>query len=321
MNHSHVSRQTNHRGWIALVLIVLLLGAAPANAQLMEWDPWTMDFGQVVIGNTEYRTLTLINPEEVEPLRIENIQFTYNQLHQFDFETSQPLPAVIPPGDSLDVVFSFSPIDFSFASMEVRIINDSTNAPSLFYSMLGEGIEADDCFPLTNCGGACVDVTNDVNNCGGCANFCPEPNNASALCETSNCGFACDVGYEPLGDECIPIGTSIVGLTNLLINYWYAALEPPPTIVGLGAGESAGHRRDAFEHMLLRARELVFTGDYENACGQLRAAYLKSDGGYPFVMPPDFVAGEATTGLSAHIVAVIEELDGLLPEGCPVSRR
>ena len=70
--------------------------------------------------------------------------------------------------------------------------------------------------------------------------------------------------------------------------------------------------------MLLSARELIFTGVYENACGQLRAAYLKSDGGYPFIMPPDFVAGEATAGLSAHIVAVIEELDGLLPEGCPV---
>jgi hypothetical protein len=70
--------------------------------------------------------------------------------------------------------------------------------------------------------------------------------------------------------------------------------------------------------MLMRAREYVFLGMYDYACGQLRAAYLKTDGGYPFVLPPDFVAGEGVSGLNERIVAVVEGLDGLMPDGCPL---
>ena len=114
------------------------------------------------------------------------------------------------------------------------------------------------------------------------------------------------------------MSTTIVGLTNLLINYWYAGLEAPPTIIGFGPGESAEHRRDAIENMLLKAREFIFGGHYDLACGQLRVAYLKTDGGYPFVLPPDFVAGEGVAGLNERIEAVVTELDELRPEGCPL---
>ena len=181
-----------------------------------------------------------------------------------------------------------------------------------------ECIPIDLCFPSVNCSGECTDLQNDVNNCGGCDNVCPTPANASALCESANCGFVCDTGYELLDDECVQINISIVGLTNLLINYWFAALEEPPTIVGFGPGESAVHRRDAIENMLLNAREYVFTGVYDHACGQLRVAYLKMDGGYPFVLPPDFVAGEGVAGLAERVEAVIEGLDELMPDGCPL---
>ena len=240
MNHSHVSRQTTHRGRMGLVLTVLLMGAAPATAATISWEPDFLDFGIVPIGTTEIRTLTLSHPAgSTGVLTISSVEYTFNQ--QGAFGMSAPVPADLLPGESIEVELSFTPPDFSFFMADLLVTSNATNTPNgLVYSFMGQGVEVDDCFPLTNCGGACVDVTSDINNCGGCANFCPEPDNASAQCETSNCGFVCDAGYEPLGDECIPIGTSIVGLTNLLINYWYAALEAPPTIIGLGAGESAG---------------------------------------------------------------------------------
>jgi hypothetical protein len=182
-----------------------------------------------------------------------------------------------------------------------------------------ECIPIDPCYPFVDCSGQCVDLQNDVNNCGGCGNACSAPVNASAVCESANCSFVCNAGFELLDDECVEINVSIVGLTNLLINYWNAAVhEEPITIVGFGPGKSAVHRRDAIEDMLMRAREYVFLGMYDCACGQLRAAYLKTDGGYPFVLPPDFVAGEGVSGLNERIVAVVEGLDGLMPDGCPL---
>jgi len=321
MNNNNHSHESTCRGWKGLIFTVLLLSGTPAmlDASTIGWEPPYLDFGAVPVGSTETRTLTLTNTDAGMVLIVSNIEYTFNQQGAFGWSTAEALPVAVGPGDSMEVVLSFTPPDFSFFMADLLVTSNALNTPNgLVYSFMGQGEFGDICGALTDCGGVCVDVTSDINNCGYCANSCPTPDNADAMCENSNCGFVCNAGYEPLGDECIPVGTSIADLTDLLIEYWYDALEETPTIVGLGPGKSAEHRRDAFENMLLSARELVFTGDYENACGQLRAAYLRSDGGYPFVMPPDFVAGEATLGLGERIVAVIEELDGLLPAGCSV---
>jgi hypothetical protein len=258
-----------------LVSIVLLFAAIPSTvtAQTIGWDPDFLDFGVVSVGSTEYRTLTLTNTASGGVLAVSGVEYTFNQQGAFGWNTAEPLTVELGPGESMEVVLSFTPPDISFFMADLLVTSNALNTPNgLNYSFMGQGEIVDGCFPLTSCGGGCVDVTSDINNCGNCAIACPVPANASALCETSNCGFACDAGYEPLGDGCIPVGTSIVDLTDLLIDYWIATQEPPPTIVGLGPGKSGEHRLDR----------------------------------------------EATAGLSAHIVAVIEELDGLLPEGCPI---
>jgi len=320
MNNTHVAPASVSGCRIALVLAILLLGVTPgALAQDMSWEPESMFFENTPIGTTETRTLTLTNIDKAVPMGIDGFEWDYNHMGTYAYEPDRPIPTILLPGESVEIDIRFTPVEaFTFASAILNVTNTSANASPLLYWLDGMGVEADPCSPFTDCSGTCIDLQNDVNNCGSCGNACPTPANASATCESANCSFVCNAGYEPLGDECIPSGASIVGLTNLLINYWFAALEEPPTIVGFGPGESAVHRRDAIENMLLNAREYVFTGVYDHACGLLRSAYLKMDGGYPFVLPPDFVAGEGVAGLAERVEAVIEELDGLMPDGCPL---
>jgi hypothetical protein len=326
MNNTNDSRKSGLRRWSASTLAVILLGPmAGTMAQDISWSPLTMTFPDTPIYTTSVQTLTITNMDGALPLTINNIEWTWNQpginsgLPQYEFEADRHIPTTLLPGESMEIEIRFTPEEaFTFASANMLVTNTSPNAASLNYWVDGMGVENDICFPLVDCSGTCTDLQNDVNNCGICGNSCPTPANASALCESSNCGFLCNAGFEPLDDECIPIGTSIVGLTNLLINYWNAALEEPPTITGFGPGNSAVHHRDAIENMLLKARDYIFAGVYDYACGQLGSAYLKTDGGYPFVLPPDFVAGEGVSGLNERIVAVIEELDELLPDGCPL---
>ena len=311
--------------WVTAALAMLLLGVPlGAQAVTLEWAPESMFIDDVPIGTTATRTLTLT--ARIAPVSIDSIEWTYNQpgtftgIPQFGFEADRPVPATMLPGESMEIYISFTPEEaLSFASANLLVTNSSANAAELNYWVEGRGVETNACYPDTDCSGVCTDLQIDVNNCGSCGNVCPVPANASAVCESANCSFVCDDGYEPLGDECIPTGASIVGLTNLLINYWNEALEAePPTIVGFGPGNSAEPRRDAIENMLTKTREYVFAGEYDLACGQLRSVYLKTDGGYPFVLPPDFLAGEGVAGLHERVVAVVEELDVLLPDGCPL---
>lgn len=277
-------------------------------------------------------------------------------LPQFAFEADQSVPATLLPGETMEIYISFTPEEaFSFASANLLVTNTSINAASLNYWIEGSGSEADVCFPFSNCAGTCTDLQNDLNNCGSCGTVCPipsvglpvceagvcgytcdesidlssdpvncgicgntcdAPTHGTAFCEDGNCGFVCDDGYEAVGDECNLINDSIIDLVNGMVDYWDAAIEEPPTIVGFGPGQSAEPRRSLFEIMLFGARESILDGNYDWACEQLQWVYYKSDGGYPFVLPPDFLAGEGVPGLNERILAVVEKLDELRPEGC-----
>lgn len=59
---------------------------------------------------------------------------------------------------------------------------------------------------LTNCANACVDTSISVDHCGGCNKPCSAPANATAICESSLCGFECNSGYEKCGagSSCCP---------------------------------------------------------------------------------------------------------------------
>ena len=60
-------------------------------------------------------------------------------------------------------------------------------------------------------------------------------------------------------------------------------------LVGVGEGNSAAGRLNAFDNMLNNARDLFNAGDITGACAQLEDAYKKCDGQSP---PPDFVEGD-----------------------------
>jgi len=139
VSHADVCLESARRIGMGLSFAVLLLGLTPlaAVAQVVDWDPLSIEFGAVPIGSREIRTLTLENIHGSEPLNIESIEFTFNDRGAFG--VTAELPAVLGPGEILEVEFSFEPPDFSFFFGDVLITNDSTNAPSLTYQLLGEG--------------------------------------------------------------------------------------------------------------------------------------------------------------------------------------
>lgn len=49
--------------------------------------------------------------------------------------------------------------------------------------------------PLTDCGGTCVDLTQDPNNCNGCATQCAIHSNATPACVASTCANTCASGW------------------------------------------------------------------------------------------------------------------------------
>jgi Tol biopolymer transport system component len=77
------------------------------------------------------------------------------------------------------------------------------------------------------------------------------------------------------------------------------------SVEGSGQGNSAAGRLNAFGNMLDEAEALIDAGLYEEACEQLMAAYMKTDGLTP---PPDFVTGEQADDLAAMIQDLMDNL-------------
>ena len=71
------------------------------------------------------------------------------------------------------------------------------------------------------------------------------------------------------------------------------------TLEGAGSGNSADGRLNALINMLNRASNLINTGDYEAACGQLSAALKRCD---------DFVQGTAQNDLKQMISELMNDL-------------
>ena len=54
----------------------------------------------------------------------------------------------------------------------------------------------------TVCGGECVVVGDDADNCGGCGATCTAPPNGRGVCLTGDCSFACEPGFSPCATMC-----------------------------------------------------------------------------------------------------------------------
>jgi hypothetical protein len=89
---------------------------------------------------------------------------------------------------------------------------------------------------------------------------------------------------------------------------FFEASAADGSLVGVGPGNSADNRVNAFRNMLNASNDLIAAGDYDGACEQLDVAFLKSDGLEP---PPDFVGGANRDAIAAEILAVMDLL------GCP----
>ena len=309
----------NASGFVDAVDLNLLAlnwqGNTPGSeAQLIGWEPLVMDFGLVPVGNLADGTLRLTATGPEGTLAISEIYFTFNDRDAFG--VSAPVPAVLLPGESIDVDLSFNPPDFSFFFADLRILNNSSNAPELSYFFSGFGEFGTSCTsPLVNCGGVCVDLSSDLGNCGSCGNVCVAPEHAEASCQAASCGFVCDYGYEPFNDGCrqILIPTTIEMLEELII--YVDGSVVTGALVGLGprsADDSPSpHRLQVFLRTLERAmNEGLATGNYDAACDALNFAQLRSDGGYPSVRPPDFVTGDVAPYVNDRINEIMGAIDG-----------
>ena len=334
IQRTHQVTTISHFFSVFMLTIALLALPTKALATTLEWSPLSIDFGQVPYGTTAYQTLTLTNIDEVEVITINSVEFTFNLMGQFGFETSRPLPAILPPsGDpasSMEVVFSFTPTEISFSQTDVLITSDSTNKPILDYYLFGEMAQGGDpCYPLTSCSGLCVDLMTDVANCGTCDNVCLNVVNGTVACEYGSCTFTCDNGYEPSGDECVLIGPDdpLLMLQELIV-YANQAIEDG-TLIGWGPGSgpdsAAQHRLDAFMgqlqgRVLPTGEEVSGAIDYlsvgliPEAFGALNLAQLRCDGGWPFRLPPDWVAGEAAYVIHEGLIDILLVLQEQYPD-------
>lgn len=50
--------------------------------------------------------------------------------------------------------------------------------------------------------------------------------------------------------------------------------------------------------------------DLVKACKKLNNAHLRCDSGYPFRLPPDFIAGESVNVVHSKILNIIDEIEG-----------
>ena len=169
------------------------------------------------------------------------------------------------------------------------------------------------------CGFICdesIDLSSDPENCGSCGNVCDAPMHGTAFCEDGGCGFVCDEGYEIVGDTCEAIVVKTPEeIVDDLVQFVTEARDSGG-LVGLGPSgkdQQAEKLLDVFIKHLVRAQLFIDNGLLAEACGRLNWDHLRSDGGWPFVMPPDMVAGEDASETHDRIVELMDLI------GCEIS--
>ena len=59
----------------------------------------------------------------------------------------------------------------------------------------------------TLCGDACVELGSNVDHCGRCGNFCPQPTTGMRVCREGVCGAQCSVGTTQCDGRCVVLAT------------------------------------------------------------------------------------------------------------------
>jgi len=113
-------------------------------------------------------------------------------------------------------------------------------------------------------------------------------------------GISVDMGAYEYG----PAEKTPLEQIDEILAFFIQAVEDG-TLWGVGPGKSAPNRLNALFNMLLEARTLIATGDYNMACGQVMSALHKTDGD---VKPPDFVAGSSAPTLADMLAELAASL-------------
>jgi hypothetical protein len=82
------------------------------------------------------------------------------------------------------------------------------------------------------------------------------------------------------------------GVVFITISAIIDFINAHPDIVGVGPGNSAQNKYNAFMNMLLTVHDLIDAGDNTSACGKINAIMKKCDG---LPKPPDFIDGNTDT--------------------------
>jgi hypothetical protein len=119
---------------------------------------------------------------------------------------------------------------------------------------------------LTYCGpgAGCVDTTGSAANCGMCGNQCPTPTNATATCDASTCGFACDSTHFLCDGGCD--STSAPPSDTCVLNETFGVFVSPTGVDALGNGTRAAPYASigyAIQNAKGAPRVYVCTGSYD----------------------------------------------------------
>ena len=172
--------------------LICIYSPAPVLAQSVHAYPESYDFFTVYIGDSATMTGSLRN-ENGGTISITGYEWAYNPLNVFAVSSGISLPHPLPSGASVDYQVTFTSTEFSFWNATLRFYTDSSVTPTVdvqFWAF-SDYPPSDPCFPLTDCGGTCVDTDSDITNCGGCGNVCPAPVGGSATCIMGACGTDC----------------------------------------------------------------------------------------------------------------------------------
>jgi len=228
--------------WVSSLTFKTVTCESPSHA------PSSLNFGEVAIGEPSTQIVTITNDKNPEAsLSLENVFFLAGSSPDFAIAAMPPLPASIPPGATVDVPVSFTPMHEVLESAELSIVWS---------------------------------------------------------CSANNTVGGFGVRLEGTGLR-IPV-PPVQQIADIL-SFMDAAVAGG-TLAGDGPGNSASGRLGALRNMIEAAGSMVASGQYAEACDQLRDALNRTDGN---PKPPDFVTGPDAAKLAEMIRTLRTDM------GCP----
>jgi hypothetical protein len=188
---------------MAGALLMLVVTAPSVWAQGIVASPNPVQYGTVYIGESATRTVTIQNTGGGD-VAVTNLALQNMWLVAYTFDSPPALPYLLGSGESMTVIIRFAPPDFSFWDGTLKIWTDSPTTPYVEVALTGFGDfpPSNPCFPLTSCGGICVNTGTDINHCGGCGVVCPPPVGGEATCISGVCGCDCGPGGTVCAGTC-----------------------------------------------------------------------------------------------------------------------